>query len=156
MSEREPTAEPRRRQIRMTAAEQAVFLRDNPKCALATIDQDGFPHVVAMGFYVGEDGAFYMTSYAKSQKVLNIRRTPQVGLMVETGANYAELRGVMVRGACEIIEDAETVRQVMNHRRSAPESGRRGALDSAPKRVVLKVTPHKTTSWDHRKLGGRY
>jgi PPOX class probable F420-dependent enzyme len=151
----------RRRQIRLTADEQAAFLRDNPKCALSTIDQDGFPHVVAMGFYV-EDGIFYMTSYAKAQKVLNIRRNPKVGLMVETGASYAELRGVMVRGTCEIIEDVDTVRAVMNHRRRNPESasrvesGRRGALDSAPKRVVLKITPHKTASWDHKKLGGRY
>ena len=145
----------RRRQIRLTAEEQAAFLRDNPKCALATIDPDGFPHVVAMGFYV-EDGAFFMTSYAKAQKVLNIRRNPKVGLMVETGASYAELRGVMVRGVCEIIEDVDTVRAVMNHRRSANPSGPRASGDSAPKRVVLKITPHKTSSWDHRKLGGVY
>ena len=148
-------AVPRRHQIRMTPEEQAAFLRDNTKCALATIDQDGFSHVVAMGFYV-EDGAFYMTSYAKAQKVLNIRRNPKVGLMVETGGSYAELQGVMVRGTCEIIDDVEAVRRVMNHRRSARESGRQGALDSAPKRVVLKIMPHKITSWDHRKLGGRY
>ncbi len=145
----------RRRQIRLTPEEQAGFLRDNPKCALATVDRDGFPHVVAMGFYV-EDGVFYMTSYAKAQKVLNIRRNPKVGLMVETGASYAELKGVMVRGTCEIIEDVEIVRAVMGHRRTSPESGRRGSLDRAPKRVVLKVTPHKTTSWDHAKLGGHY
>jgi PPOX class probable F420-dependent enzyme len=149
-------AVPRRHQIRLTSEEQAAFLRDNPKCALATIDQDGFPHVVAMGFYVGEDGAFYMTSYAKAQKVLNIRRNPQVGLMVETGGNYAELRGVMVRGTCEIIEDVDTVRAVMAHRRGANPSGPRATVDSAPKRVVLKITPHKTASWDHSKLGGRY
>ena len=148
-------AVPRRRQIRFTPEEQAAFLRDNGKCALATIDQDGFPHVVAMGFYV-ENGVFYMTSYAKAQKVLNIRRNPKVGLMVETGGSYAQLRGVMVRGTCEIIEDVETVRGVMNHRRSNPQSGRQGAFDSAPKRVVLKITPHKIMSWDHSKLDGRY
>ena len=148
-------AVPRRRQIRFTRDEQDAFLRENPKCALATVDKEGFPHVVAMGFYV-EDGAFYMTSYAKAQKVVNIRRNPKIGLMVETGNGYAELRGVMVRGTCEIIDDVDMVRQVMNHRRNAPESGRRGALDSARKRVVLKITPHKITSWDHRKLGGGY
>jgi general stress protein 26 len=152
----ETGAVPRRRQIRFTPEEQAQFLSEHSKCALATIDKDGFPHVVAMGFYLGDDGAFYMTSYAKAQKVLNIRRNPKVGLMIEAGARYAELRGVMVRGSCEIIEDVETVRQVMNHRRGAAESGREGALDSAPKRVVLKIVPHKITSWDHRKLGGRY
>jgi PPOX class probable F420-dependent enzyme len=145
----------RRRQIRFTPEEQESFLRETTKCALATIDKDGFPHVVAMGFYV-EDGVFYMTSYAKAQKVLNVRRNCNVGLMVETGSTYGELRGVMVRGTCEIIEDVETVRRVMDHRRRTPESSRRGSTDSAPKRVVLKITPQKTTSWDHRKLGGRY
>ncbi|MGH7047785.1 MAG: pyridoxamine 5'-phosphate oxidase family protein [Stellaceae bacterium] len=159
MSEREADAlVPRRRQIRLSPDEQAAFLRDHPKCALATIDPHGFPHVVAMGFYVA-DGAFYMTSYAKAQKVLNIRRNPHVALMIETGGSYAELRGVMVRGTCEIIDDPDTVRAVMAHRRNAnPDSpaGPRRSLDTAPKRVVLKVTPLKTVSWDHRKLGGRY
>jgi PPOX class probable F420-dependent enzyme len=145
----------RRRQIRMTAVEQAAFLRDNGKAALATLDRDGFPHVVAMGYFFA-DGAFYMTSYAKAQKVLNIRRDPRVGLMVETGKGYAELRGVMVRGTCEIIEDTERVRAAMRHRRGAGVRGSDGAVDSAPKRVLLKLTPHKITSWDHAKLGGRY
>jgi general stress protein 26 len=109
-----------------------------------------------MGYFY-EDGAFYMTSYAKAQKVLNIRRNPKVAVMVETGGAYAELRGVMVRGTCEIIEDTETVRAAMQRRRAgtgarAPSSG----VDSAPKRVLLKVTPSKITSWDHAKLGGRY
>src|ERR1700747_2510662 len=99
----------RRHQIRFTPEEQAAFLRAHRKAALATIDMDGFPHVVAMNF-VAKDGAFYMTSYAKAQKVLNIRRNPKVALMVETGDSYAELRGVMVRGDCEIIEGAESVR----------------------------------------------
>ena len=31
-----------------------------------------------------------------------------------------------------------------------------GALASAPKRVVLKVTPEKIASWYDTKLGGRY
>ena len=60
--------------------------------------------------YVVKDGAFYMTSYGKAQKVLNVRRNPKVGVMVETGDSYAELRGVMVRGHCEIIEGAEAVK----------------------------------------------
>jgi PPOX class probable F420-dependent enzyme len=155
MTDEHDAAVPRRRQIRMSDDEQAAFLRDNPKCALATIDKDGFPHVVAMGFYV-TDGAFWMTSYAKAQKVLNIRRNPQVGLMIETGSAYSELRGVMVRGTCELIEDVEAVRRVMARRRGGAENGREGAFASAPKRVVLKVVPDKIISWDHSKLGGRY
>jgi PPOX class probable F420-dependent enzyme len=147
--------ENRRRQIRMTADEEAAFVREHRKAALATIGPDGFPHVVAMN-YLLRDGAFCMTSYAKAQKVMNIRRNPQVGLMIETGGEYSELRGVMVRGRCEIIEDAEAVRAAMGESRSRNVGRPQGAVDSAPKRVLLKIVPAKVTSWDHRKLGGRY
>jgi hypothetical protein len=49
-----------------------------------------------MNFFV-KDGAFSMTPYGKPRKVLNIRRNP-------AGNAYSELRGVMVRGHCDIIE----------------------------------------------------
>jgi PPOX class probable F420-dependent enzyme len=142
--------------IRLTPEEQAAFLREHRKAALATVDQEGFPHVVAMNFVV-RDGAFYMTSYGKAQKVVNIRRNPKVGVMVETGGAYAELTGVMVRGDCEIIEDPDTVGEVLAWLGVGRSSERpAGAARSAPKRVVLKITPLKLASWDHSKLGGKY
>ena len=144
--------------IRLTPDEQEAFLRENRKCALATIDGDGFPHVVAMNFVV-HDGAYYMTSYAKAQKVVNIRRDPKVGLMIETGSAYAEVKGVMVRGHCEIVEGEDAVRQVFAWSAEARgDTYKRppAASDSAPKRAVLKIVPHKIMSWDHSKLGGRY
>ena len=142
--------------IRLAPEEQAEFLRQNRKCALATIDKDGFPHVVAMSYYE-KGGAYYMTSYGKAQKVVNIRRNPKVGIMVETGGAYAELKGVMVRGDCDLIEEPERVAEVMGWLGEGRTSARpAGAPRSAPKRVVLKITPHKTFTWDHAKLGGRY
>ena len=147
---------PERPDIRLTSDQQAAFLRQHRKCALATLDLDGFPHIVAMNFAV-RDGAFYMTSYGKAQKVLNIRRDSRVALMVEAGSAYGELKGVMVRGHCEILEGAEAVGQVfgwMAEDRREPRPA--GASRSAPKRVVLKIVPAKTVTWDHSKLGGRY
>lgn len=147
-----------RRQIRFTPEEQADFLRAHRKAALATIDNNGFPHVVAMNFFV-KDGAVYMTSYAKAQKVVNIRRNPKVALMVEAGDKYSELQGVMVRGRCEIIEGEDAVRAAfadMARARGASYERPSAASDSAPKRVVLKITPEKITSWDHTKLAGAY
>jgi PPOX class probable F420-dependent enzyme len=146
----------RRREIRMTPAEEAAFLREQKKAALATIGKDGFPHVVAMN-YVMEDGAVLMTSYAKAQKVANIRRNPKIGLMVETGEAYAELRGVMIRGHCEIIEGAAAVAAAVAAMRAARgASPNEAAQASAAKRVVLKIVPEQVTSWDHYKLAGRY
>ena len=109
--------------------------------------------------YFARDGAFYMTSYGKAQKVVNIRRNPRVALMMEAGDEYAELRGVMVRGRCEILEDEASVRAAFESRAGAQANAapvQPGAVASAPKRVVLRVTPEKVVSWDHRKLGGRY
>ena len=140
----------------MTPAEEAAFLREQKKAALATIGKDGFPHVVAMN-YVLEDGAVLMTSYAKAQKVANIRRNPKIGLMVETGEAYAELRGVMIRGHCEIIEGAAAVAAAFAVMRAARgASPNEAAQASAAKRVVLKIVPEQVTSWDHYKLAGRY
>jgi nitroimidazol reductase NimA-like FMN-containing flavoprotein (pyridoxamine 5'-phosphate oxidase superfamily) len=109
--------------------------------------------------YLARDGAFYMTSYGKAQKVVNIRRNPKVALMVEAGDEYAELRGVMIRGRCEVLEAETSVRTVFEARAGAQASAspvQPGALASAPKRVVLRIVPEKVVSWDHRKLGGRY
>jgi PPOX class probable F420-dependent enzyme len=148
----------RRRQIRFTPEEQTGFLRTHRKAALATIGEDGFPHVVAMNFFA-KDGAFYMTSFGKAQKVLNIRRNPKIALMVEAGDKYSELQGVMVRGRCEIIEGEDAVRTAfadMARARGASYERPSAANDSAPKRVVLKIVPEKITSWDHTKLGGAY
>ena len=142
--------------IRLTPEEQEAFLRQHRKCALATLDKDGFPHIVAMNFAV-RDGIFYMTSYGKAQKVLNVRRDPRVALMIEAGNAYAELKGVMVRGHCELLEGAKAVAEVftwMAADRGEPRPA--GAARSAPKRVVLKIVPSKTVTWDHAKLGGRY
>jgi nitroimidazol reductase NimA-like FMN-containing flavoprotein (pyridoxamine 5'-phosphate oxidase superfamily) len=144
--------------IRLTAEEQAAFLREHRKAALATIDKNGFPHVTAMNF-VMRDGAFYMTSYGKAQKVVNIRRNPKIAIMAEAGTAYAELKGVMARGLCEIVEGAEAVHQVFAwsaEARGQSYSRPVGASSSAPKRVVLKLVPQAIISWDHSKLGGRY
>jgi nitroimidazol reductase NimA-like FMN-containing flavoprotein (pyridoxamine 5'-phosphate oxidase superfamily) len=142
--------------ITLTPDEQAAFLRETRKCSLATIDQHGFPHVIAMNF-VERGGAYYMTSYGKAQKVLNIRRNPKVGIMIETGRAYAELKGVMVRGDCAIIEDPEAVAEAMGWLGAGRTTERpAGAVRAVPKRVLLKITPHKTFTWDHSKLGGRY
>jgi nitroimidazol reductase NimA-like FMN-containing flavoprotein (pyridoxamine 5'-phosphate oxidase superfamily) len=148
--------QPRRRQIQLSHAEREAFLAANRKAGLATLDNDGYPHLVAMTYGV-KGGVFYMTSYAKAQKVLNIQRNPKVALMIEAGGSYADLRGVMVRGLCDIIEGEDAVRDawaIISGPSATPR--RRETNDSAAKRVVLKVTPLRIVSWDHSKLGGRY
>lgn len=146
----------RRNQIQLTEKEQDEFLREARKVALATIGKDGYPHLVAMNF-VARDGAILMSSYGKAQKVVNIRRNPRVSVMLEKGRNYSELRGIMIRGECEIIEDPRSVREAMRAIRGRESSDAVEIPEAvASKRVILKVIPKKIASWDHSKLGGRY
>jgi len=149
----------KRNEIKLSAEEQAAFLRDTRKVALASLDKEGFPHVVAMNF-IAQDGAILMTSYGKAQKVVNIRRNPKVAVMAESGKKYSDLRGVMIRGECEIIEDPAAVVATLDAIRQR-DTGNSTPSQLSPtttvtKRVVLKVIPKKTVSWDHTKLGGRY
>src|SRR5260370_36272243 len=99
-----------RPEIRLTADEQAAFLREHRKAAFATIDKNGFPHVTAMNFIM-RDGAFYMTSYGKAQKVVNIRRNPKIAIMAEAGTADAELKGVIARGLSGVVADVVAMPQ---------------------------------------------
>ena len=57
----------RQQQIRLSPDEQAAFFRERKKAALATIDKEGFPHVVAMNYFA-RDGAFYMTRTGRRRR----------------------------------------------------------------------------------------
>jgi len=150
----------RRSQVALTTDEQVAFLNESHVASLSTVDKDGFPHVVAM-IFVARENAIFMTSWGKAQKVLNIRRNPKVGILIEDGTTYADYRGISIRGTCEIIEDPGQVLEIMRlivGRQMGPAATEPppGSLDHIAKRVALKVTPVKIASWDHRKLGGRY
>ena len=143
-------------QIRMTPEEQDEFLTRARTMVLCTVDKDGYPHAVAMGYMV-KDGCIYMTSYRKAQKVVNIRRNPKVAVMVESGTAYNQLKGVMIRGRCEIIDAPDEVWKIMREIRTFQEGGVPPPADAvvqarAQKRSVLKIIPEKITSWDHSKL----
>jgi PPOX class probable F420-dependent enzyme len=143
-------------QIKMTPEERTEFLARARTLMLCTIDKDGYPHAVAMAYMV-KDGCIYMTSFRKAQKVVNIRRNPKVAVMVESGTAYNELKGVMIRGRCEVIDDPDEVWKVMREIRTFQANGTPAPANAvvqarAQKRAVLKIIPEKTASWDHSKL----
>ena len=158
----------------MTPVAASEWLEKGDNCSLATIDRNGYPHLVAMAYAV-DQGDIVMTSFAKAQKVVNLRRDAHAAVMVESGKAYSTLKGVMVRGRAEIIDDTEKVLEVLRlvTRRMAqangaetPRSGESVNADDpiaqqarqlAAKRVVIRIHPEKLASWDHSKLPpGKY
>jgi len=147
--------------IKMTPEEAQAFLAAHHSCAFATNGHDGYPHVVAM-WYTVEDGAVVMTSYARAQKVLNLRRDPRTTVLVESGRKYKELRGVMIRGRAELVEGPEAVSQVLKLVGANPERPgevpprNEAAIRRAQKRVVIRLRPERWASWDHSRIIGDY
>lgn len=151
----------RRASIALTEAEQEQFLNDGWTLEVASIGPAGYPHLVAM-WYVVIDGKIHFTTFAKSQKVLNLRRDPKLTAMLESGKAYSELKGWVVEGQAEIIEDTAFTARVMalvgQKYNGIPVSTEtpEAALKVASKRVVIRINPVDIYSWDHAKLGGRY
>ena len=96
----------RRNQIALTDEDSAPTSRA-PTIILCTHGPHGYPHAVAMWFVVDDDQTVWMTTYRKSQKVVNIRRDAKVALHVESGVIYDRLKGVLVRGDAEVIDDED-------------------------------------------------
>lgn len=151
----------RRAAIAIDDAEQRRYLAEAMTIILVSNGRDGYPHAVPMWFSVDEDGCIYMTTYGRSQKAVNLRRDPKVALLVESGLRYDQLKGVLIRGHAEVLEDLELavrtlIRIQTKHTGALAEGVEDVMRQQARKRVVLKITPERIASWDHAKLGGTY
>ena len=153
----------RRDQIKMSAEEADAFLADQKTVICASNGHDGYPHLMPLWFVV-RDGRIWAWTYARSQKVVNLERDPRATLQVETGTEYQELRGVMLRTRVEIHRDTDDVAalgtEIMT-RYTGAAAGDEGVAEmvraQAAKRVGLEfVEEGARATWDHRKLGGTY
>lgn len=151
----------RRALITLSPAERREYVRSAKTIILATNGKDGYPHAVAMWFVSDDAERVWMTTYRKSQKVMNVRRDSKVALHVESGLTYDTLKGVLIRGDAELIDDEEICLQTLVKVQekmlgSLPPEAREAMRQQARKRVVIRVTPRRFASWDHAKLGGAY
>ena len=147
----------RRRQIRMSEAELAAFLDAQRTVTCATIGPEGRPHLVAL-WYVPMGAHLDCWTYAASQKARNLERDPRATLLTETGTTYQELRGASLECDAELVRDPDQVLDIgvaLAVRHGAADGpGLRAALaPQAAKRVGIRFTPTRVSTWDHRKLG---
>lgn len=147
----------------MTGSELDEFWDGCRTLILCTIGPDGVPDPVPMWFIRRPDG-LYMRTYAKSQKVTNLRRDPRVSVLAETGERYSELRGVQLTGTVEVSGDSDLICGLFAdlmvkyegmdpaHRAAAAE----GYRAKAAHMVAMRLHPERTVSWDHRKLAAAH
>jgi PPOX class probable F420-dependent enzyme len=149
--------------IKLTPEEQAELLGEERVVIATTIGPRGWPHSMPLWFTV-RDGDIWAWTFAKSQKVKNLERDNRCTLLIETGEEYSELRGIQIEAEAELIRDTERIvdfAKDLTVRYSegidSVEGDAAAALEAqAPKRVAIHFHPRRVATWDHRKLGGTY
>jgi PPOX class probable F420-dependent enzyme len=153
----------RRDQIKLSEEEQRELIDSERIVTVSSNGPRGWPHVMPV-WYVPRDGEVWVYTYAKSQKVRNLERDPRATLLIETGHEYQELRGLMIEAEAEIQRDFDTVFELakeLNVRytegvEAVTAEGTAVLEKQASKRVAIRFHPRRIASWDHRKLGGTY
>jgi PPOX class probable F420-dependent enzyme len=146
----------RSRRVAMTPDEVDAFLTTERTCRVASTGADGRPHVTPLWF-VWHGGALWLTSLVRSQRWTDLARDPRVAVVVDTGEQYGELRGVEIAGTAEPVGD---VPRGAEHHPELAEPERlfarkyAGTDEFAPdgRHGWLRIVPDKLVSWDFRKI----
>jgi Pyridoxamine 5'-phosphate oxidase len=151
----------RRDQIAMSDQEVAAFIEQQRVVVVATIGARGWPHLMPL-WYVVREGQIWGWTYAKSQKARNLERDDRATLQLEDGAEYQELRGVMLEVHTVIHREIDVVADLgaeifTRYGNAALGPDFMDAVRAqAVKRVGLQFVSQRVASWDHRKLAGVY
>lgn len=143
----------------MGDAERDEFLATERTCRVATTGRDG-PHATPLWF-VWDGAALWLYSIVRSQRWTDLQRDPRIGVVVDAGQDYFELRGVEITGRAEVIGEVPRVGQPHPELAGIESTFARRYLNGADdmlhdgRHAWLRVTPNKIASWDFRKLGSR-
>jgi len=120
---------------------------------VATLEEDGSPHVVPVWFAARRAEVILATS-SRSRKARNLHRDPRATLCVHDSRSGTEVCGASLRGRVEIVGgNAATELVGLVHRRylteaaeALPEVAEFAAYDD----VALMLTPESAWTWDER------
>jgi PPOX class probable F420-dependent enzyme len=146
----------RGRKIAMSRDELDEFLSTERTCRVATVGHDGSPHATPLWF-VWDGTSLWLTSIVKSQRWTDLQRDSRVGVIVDAGTEYFELRGAELRGRAVPVGEAprtgEPVAELDPVERLYADKYANGQIHHDGRHAWLRITPDKVASWDFRKLG---
>ncbi|MDP9166100.1 MAG: pyridoxamine 5'-phosphate oxidase family protein [Actinomycetota bacterium] len=116
---------------------------------LSTIDDDGFPHTVPLGYFrLGRD--IVMGVRDGTRKIANVEGNPNVSVLLEDGSTMADIRGVMFQGHARIVREGSEALQLAKigaRARGVPES--EWPTEARPGAAYIRMTPVRTLSWSY-------
>ncbi|SEC52323.1 PPOX class probable F420-dependent enzyme [Streptomyces sp. 2231.1] len=152
------TQQRRGRKIMMTPGELDGFLTAQRTCRVATVSADGAPHVSALWF-AWDGTSLWLYSVVRSRRWAQLRRDPRVAVVVDSGEEYDQLRGVELAGRVEFVGEVPRTGELCAELDTAETlfARKNFGLDEMPhdgRHAWARLTPEKIVSWDFRKLGG--
>ena len=127
-----------------------AYLDSRPGWAiLSTIDADGFPHSVPLGYFrLGRD--IVMGVRDGTRKVANVESNPNVSILLEDGSTMADIRGVLLQGRARIVREPSEALELAREgarARGVPEP--EWPTAPRPGAAYIRMTPVRTRSWDY-------
>jgi PPOX class probable F420-dependent enzyme len=125
------------------------YLDTKEVVVLATLQPDGAPLAMPMWF-LHDPAGLTMISVDGLAKVKNLRRDPRVCVVAESVSPAKEIRGVIVQGRAQFLDDTPERRALVEKllvkyhpRLEKLWSGR----SMPPNRVMFRIVPSKVRSW---------
>jgi nitroimidazol reductase NimA-like FMN-containing flavoprotein (pyridoxamine 5'-phosphate oxidase superfamily) len=147
--------------LRLNSAEIDAIMRKESRLRIATIGPGEDINLTPMTFgWAG--GCVYI--FGRGQKVANIRRSGTATVLVDTGNNWRELKGIMMRGNATVLESAEAedadphlseAQNNLGEKHNLIKAGKPSpysATASGRSRRWIVFTPQTTVSWDNARL----
>ena len=142
--------------IAMDVEERDAFLESERTCRVATVGGDGAPHVTPLWF-VWDGSALWLTSIVRSQRWTDLQREPRISVVVDSGPDFMELRGVEIRGVAEPVGEVprtgEPLAELDEPERLYADKYAGGQVHHDGRHAWVRIRPDKIVSWDFRKMG---
>ena len=135
--------------LRMTPEELEDFLCSQRTCRIATVSEDGEPHVVPL-CYVWHEGALWVTSLRKSRRASDLASGSRAAVCVDAGEAYSELKGAVLYGRFESAVDEPELDTVRGLLGAKYWSGIQ--VPDVRSHTWLVLRPDRLVSWDFAKI----
>jgi PPOX class probable F420-dependent enzyme len=128
--------------------EYESFLLDRPRTAkLATVREDGRPHVVPVWFDLDGDG-FIFTTWHETVKAANLQRDGRVSICVDN--EVPPFAFVLVEGTAEVADGAEDLlywaTRIAGHYMGANRAEEYGRRIGVPAELLVRVITAKVVA----------
>ncbi len=126
----------------------AKFLARERVCRVATLGEDGMPHVVPV-CHVLAQGRVYFGTGNDSQKARNLKANPHMAVLVDLYSDdWSFIRGVMVQGVARLIQRGPEFRKIRTLLyEKYPQYPTEDALGESDSTIV-EMTPARVSSWE--------